>query len=99
MTPRQAIRAYCMACCNGQRNEVVECPARDCPLYSRRMGDGEGAGTVKAIKERCEDCLQSIYTSMCNDERCPLHPFRLGKNPNRAGIGNKKAVLKEGKKE
>ena len=38
LTPIKAIRAKCLDCCCGQRNEVVVCPCADCPLYPYRFG-------------------------------------------------------------
>ena len=36
--PVQAIRARCVDCCGGDRNEVQLCPSEDCPLHPFRMG-------------------------------------------------------------
>ena len=40
---------------------------------------------IKAIKEKCLDCCcgQREEVKMCPVKTCPLHDFRLGKNPNR----------------
>ena len=47
LTPMKAIRAKCLDCCCGQRNEVRLCPCADCPLYPYRMGHRPGkAGTT-----------------------------------------------------
>jgi hypothetical protein len=32
------IRAYCLWCCSGQKQEVKLCPAVDCPLWEYRFG-------------------------------------------------------------
>ena len=37
-TPVKAIKAKCLDCCCGDRNEVKECTAKDCPLWSFRLG-------------------------------------------------------------
>ena len=37
---------------------------------------------------RCEDGVQCVR--LCEDTECPLHPYRMGKNPNRVGIGGGK---------
>ena len=44
---------------------------------------------LKAIRLKCLDCCcGSVHEiKLCTAEQCPLYPFRLGKNPNRAGIG------------
>ena len=33
----EAIRAFCIDCCGGSRNEVYLCPSRDCALYPYRL--------------------------------------------------------------
>lgn len=39
---------------------------------------------IQAIRAKCLDCCcdQANEVKLCTAERCPLHPFRLGKNPN-----------------
>jgi hypothetical protein len=37
-TPMKAIRAKCIDCCAGQRSEVEQCGAVNCPLYPYRLG-------------------------------------------------------------
>ena len=38
---------------------------------------------VKAIREKCIECMggQTYEVAKCTCERCPIYPFRLGKNP------------------
>lgn len=38
---------------------------------------------VKAIREKCLECSngQPSEVKYCPVEKCPLYPFRLGKNP------------------
>ena len=42
---------------------------------------------VKAIRDKCIDCMcgQANEVKLCTNDRCPLYPFRFGKNPFRAG--------------
>ena len=44
---------------------------------------------LKAIRAKCLDCMcdQPKEVRLCPSTDCPLYPFRMGKNPNRAGIG------------
>lgn len=44
---------------------------------------------LKAIRARCLDCccFRAGEVRQCPSNDCPLHPFRFGRNPNRAGIG------------
>ena len=43
----------------------------------------------KAIRSKCMDCTcqQIVEVRECTAKNCPLHPFRMGKNPfsNRKG--------------
>ena len=41
---------------------------------------------LKAIRLKCLDCCcDSAYeVKLCPCEKCPLHPFRFGKNPYRS---------------
>ena len=41
---------------------------------------------IKAIRAKCLDCCcdQLSEVKLCPAKDCPLWPFRLGKNPNRA---------------
>lgn len=45
---------------------------------------------LKAIREKCLDCSaqQPSEVKHCPVTTCALWPFRMGKNPNRAGLGN-----------
>lgn len=45
---------------------------------------------LKAIRLKCLDCCcgSSHEVKRCSATKCPLYPFRFGKNPNRAGLGN-----------
>ncbi len=51
-----------------------------------------GFTPVKAIREKCLECSagQAKEVRECLIHDCSLYPFRLGKNPNRKGIGNLK---------
>jgi hypothetical protein len=49
-----------------------------------------GLPTLAAIKRRCLDCSGgSAQVRSCNRRQCDLWAFRLGSNPNRAGIPNR----------
>ncbi len=45
---------------------------------------------IKAIRAKCLECsgFQPKEVRECQIDTCPLFPFRMGTNPNRAGIGN-----------
>mgnify|MGYP001373202584 CR=1 FL=1 len=91
LTPLRAIRAKCLWCCAGSTNEVKLCPAEGCPLHEYRAGHRPEAAKltpIKAIRAKCRDCyglswadVQSCPGLGLADGPCPLHAFRLGKNP------------------
>lgn len=45
---------------------------------------------LKAVRLKCLDCSNgsSNEVKLCPVEKCPLYPFRFGKNPNRDGLTN-----------
>lgn len=51
---------------------------------------------LKAIREFCFECCDysSDMVKACSASWCPLHAFRLGRNPRRAGIGDIKTLDK-----
>jgi len=64
--------------------------------------EAKSLSPLKAIKAHCLDCCGGSRREVkaCEIADCPLHPFRLGKNPHRKGIGQKtpeKAGVFEGK--
>jgi len=46
---------------------------------------------LKAIRFKCLECCcnNAAEVKRCHITDCTLWPFRMGKNPNRAGIGSK----------
>lgn len=46
---------------------------------------------VKAIRKFCVQCMggQTREVKKCTAKKCPLYFFRMGKNPNRAGMGGR----------
>jgi hypothetical protein len=66
-----------------------ERPATDSELH-RVSG-----AVLKAIRRRCMDCSgdRPAEVQSCTFTTCALHPFRLGKNPNRQVSHERKAAL------
>lgn len=62
---------------NNLRNHDSQAPKRVSPL--------------RAIRLKCLDCCcqQIVEVRNCHITSCELWPFRMGKNPNRAGLGPK----------
>lgn len=46
---------------------------------------------LRNIRLKCLDCCagQAVEVRECRIVGCALHPFRMGRNPNRKGIGGK----------
>jgi len=48
---------------------------------------------VKAIRAKCLNCVgRPSEVRKCEDRNCSLYLYRFGKNPNRKGIGGRKAL-------
>lgn len=49
---------------------------------------------LRAIRVWCLDCShwQPKEIRQCPSTKCPLYPYRFGKNPNRVGAGRKRGV-------
>ena len=99
LTPGKAIRSVCIACV-GSAHEVRECGGEKCLggqgdekgvcfFYEHRMGAGRPS--VKNIRKFCLECMGSSYQLIeeCENSCCPVHQYRFGKNPKRAGQVNK----------
>jgi hypothetical protein len=102
MTPGKAIRSMCVACV-GSAHEVRDCGGGKCLngqsdengacyFYPYRMGAGRPS--VKLIRKFCLECMDGSrkLVARCGSD-CPLNPYRFGKNPKRAGVGNKNPSL------
>lgn len=60
---------------------------QDSKNYSDKNRENESVKTIfdsltnlQAIKEYCKICSGDISPRVCWEEKCPLYPFRLGKN-------------------
>jgi hypothetical protein len=72
-------------------SEVLrDCKSVDCKLNNKALP------ALKRIKAHCISCVpeqnlkgvKECTGRLLDDKTCPLHSYRLGKNPKRAGIGN-----------
>jgi len=91
MTPGQSIRKFCIRCV-GSAREVNKCGGHrmfgddgnddgQCWFYKFRMG--RGRPSVKIIRKHCLECMGGSYKLVAGcGEKCPVHQYRLGKNPN-----------------
>lgn len=61
LSPRQAIKAHCLACSNFQREEVEHCTVVRCPLHAFRpyvrraeaLGDATGSEGTSTLPQSC----------------------------------------------
>jgi len=93
LTPTKAIKQECRYCMNFQR---IRCASEICKL---NLNHHKELTPLKRIKAHCIDCIPEQSTRgvtkcdgwVLNPEphACPLHPYRLGHNPRRKGIGGK----------
>lgn len=82
MSAKKAIREFCLSCTLNSYTEVRECPSEDCAIWNFREGlTIKGESKQKAIRKKCEDCIQTNRTRMCEDKKCPLYPYREGHRP------------------
>lgn len=56
-----------------------------------------GITPLQAIRAKCVDCQAGSFKEVrdCRSEKCPLWPYRFGKNPNRKGIGGNPNLTKK----
>ena len=103
MRPIKAIRKYCLWCSNHMIQEISLCPNKSCSLWVYRFGKKKSEyeyklTSCKAIKKRCKDCMPHKNVINCKFNDCELYPFRLGKNPNRKGLGGHENIALIAKK-
>ena len=96
MTPLRAIRKVCVECV-GSSHEVRDCGGDACMgvqggekgvcyFFPFRLTNGRPS--VKLLRKFCLECQggSSRLVATCRLD-CPLHQYRFGKNPKRAGMG------------
>ena len=88
ITPSKAIKLECK-CCMGSRKSF-KCDSQICKLNNKSLSH------LKRIKAHCLDCVEirgeikdCTGKLLFEDRLCYLHPYRLGHNPKRKGIGNR----------
>ena len=96
MTPGRAIREKCVECV-GSTHETKTCGGDKmigqgdqnnvCYFFPYRQG--RGRPSVKVIRKFCRECMGEYVDLVrnCTTEYCPLHQYRMGKNPACAGMG------------
>lgn len=93
MTPTKAIKAECCICKNDNRFTCISaiCKLNDLSLTSLNRIK---AYCISCVPEQNLKCVRECTGKLLDGRTCPLHPYRLGHNPKRQGIGNKNFTLK-----
>jgi hypothetical protein len=97
MTPKELVHKQCRQCVQSRYEKDVEncgghlvhATGKPCPLYEYRLGDKRVPSRV--FRQFCVgECMNgsAALVRECETVKCPLHPWRLGKNPNRIGKGS-----------
>ncbi len=102
VTPGKAIHRHCVSCVE-HAHEVKYCQGDKmiggqgnkngiCYFFTYRLG--RGRPSVKVIRRFCLECHGDSRKSVrdCPSKKCHLYIYRMGTNPARAGVGNKKAI-------
>lgn len=86
LTPMKAVQSECRDCAGN-----IECLSELCYLNKGNHGK---MSYVRRIRYHCENCAIGFE---CEVFDCPLHPYRLGKNPARILAGRRRGAshLKE----
>ncbi len=94
-TPKQTVHNWCHYCIQSRSDKDVEgcggyivyATGKLCPFYEYRMGNKRIS--VKVFRKFCLECMggRSDLVSECDTISCPVHPYRMGKNPARKGTG------------
>ncbi len=92
MKPSQAIRSECRFCLGTVKG--AKCESVICKLNDKFLS------ALKRIKFHCLECVESkrevkdCAGDLLSEERlCYLYLYRMGTNPQRKGIGNRKPSL------
>jgi len=96
-TPKATLHEYCHYCIQSRQDSriddcgghLVHATGKPCPFYEYRTGLRRPP--LKALRQFCLECMGGSPSLVreCRSERCPIHPYRLGSNPSRTGIGRK----------
>lgn len=108
-SPLHALKAYCHYCVQSRYDSDVEnctghfvlATQKPCPFFEYRRGGKKVS--IKAMRKFCLECMGGSREAVqeCPTIGCIIYPYRLGKNPSRAGIGknaSQMALLRSGRR-
>lgn len=94
LIPSQTVKEYCKECLGlsiFETDKVLNCQGDQalsgaCPLHPYRMGKRI---SVKIFRKFCLQCMGGSMRMVdeCESEKCYMLPYRMGRNPSRAGHG------------
>ena len=96
ITPSKAIKLECKWCMGSMKS--FKCDSDICKLntFDKLSAGNRTLSHLKRIKLHCLDCVETRQEVkdctgklLFEDRLCYLHPYRLGHNPKRKGIGNR----------
>ena len=89
--PKKVIEASCLHCNGGIKEEVEKCipdpKFHVCAAHGYLLGQEKAS--PKMIRKLCLQCMggSRALVRECKTADCFRHPYRMGKNPLRKGIG------------
>lgn len=94
--PKKTVHAQCHYCVQSRNDVDVEgCTGymtytthKPCAFYDYRLG--EKRMPIKVMRAYCLDCMGDSREGVreCTTTTCLIHPYRMGTNPARTGLGN-----------
>jgi hypothetical protein len=98
ISPLKAIRLFCIDCV-GSSHRVDDCGGEKTLVSSKKgyrvcfffpFRKGIGRPTLKIIRQSCLLCIggKPSLIRQCPSTNCAVWPYRMGKNPKRAGQGD-----------
>lgn len=102
LTPTAAVRAYCTHCLGMVQfnsEQVKDCQGNQayqgfCPFFPYCMGKRI---PVKVFRAFCLQCMggDRELVKECETVNCPVHPYRMGKNPAKKGQGASSEIMRK----
>ncbi|MEZ0574829.1 hypothetical protein [Halodesulfovibrio aestuarii] len=87
VSPKKAIRRFCLTCQGGSSKRVEECEDNSCLFFNHRLGtepEKPQRSSVQQIRQYCLMCSDNNRTEVrsCSArEHCDLWSFRFGCTP------------------
>jgi len=73
LTPRAAIRSYCMGCVGEQSKEIALCPTTSCPLWPQRFHSRKRELKIVGEEQRLGPVSNRFWAEKLPDYRAQKH--------------------------